>query len=70
MDGRAPIDFAALAGHLTTLKYFITELYCDPNIARPVEYQGRTTGGGGRIALHDAAERGHLHIIKYLIERC
>ena len=32
--------------------------------------QGRTTGLGGRIALHDAAQRGHLHVIKYLVEQC
>ena len=44
-DGRVPIHFAALKGHLETLQYFITELNCDPNIAMPVVYQGRTTGG-------------------------
>ena len=25
---------------------------------------------GGRIALHDASQGGHLHIIKYLVEHC
>ena len=46
------------------------ELKCDPNITTPVEYQGRTTRVGGRIALHQAAQGGHLHIVKWLVEHC
>ena len=43
---------------------------CNCNIALPVEYQGRTTGLGGRIALHEAAQGGHLHVVKHLVEQC
>ena len=70
IGGANPIHFAALKGHLQLVEYFITDLKCDPNIALPVQYQGRTTGVGGRIALHSAAQGGHLHIIKYLVEQC
>ena len=71
IDEGAPIlRFAAACGSLELVQLSITHLNCDPNIALPVEYQGKTTGLGGRIALHLAAEGGHLQVIKYLVEQC
>ena len=70
IHGTTPIHLAAFCGYLEIVEYFVNELDCDPNIALPVEYQGRTTRVGGRIALHSAAQRGHLHFIKYLVEQC
>ena len=59
---------AALFGQLKIVKYFITELNCDPNIVMTGEHHGRPTKCGGRIALHNAAQKGHLHVVKFLIE--
>ena len=67
-DGQTPLHSAALFGQLKVVKYFITELNCDPNIVQTGELHGRPTKGGGRIALHDAAQKGHLHVVKFLIE--
>ena len=67
-DGATPLHYAALRGQLKIVKYFITELNCDPNIVITGEHHGRPTKGGGRIALHNAAQRGHLHVVKFLIE--
>ena len=67
-NGKTPLHSAALAGQLKIVKYFISELQCDPNIAQTGEHHGNTAKCGGRIALHGAAQRGHLHIVKFLIE--
>ena len=65
-DGSTPLHSAALKGQLKIVKYFITELNCDPSIVITGEHHGKPTGGGGRIALHDAAQNGHLHVVKFL----
>jgi ankyrin repeat protein len=67
-DGKTPLHAAAFKGQLKIVKYFITELNCDPNNVQTGKRHGRPTGGGGRIALHHAAQRGHLHVVKFLIE--
>jgi ankyrin repeat protein len=67
-DGHAPLHTAALYGQLKIIKYFITELNCDPSIVITGEHHGRTTKCGGRITLHGAAQRGHLHVVKFLVE--
>ena len=57
-----PFHAAALNGHLKIIKFFISELNCDPN----------TPGGNdqfaGTTALHLASQNGHLLLIKYLVE--
>ena len=67
-DGQTPLHSAALFGQLKIIKYFITELNCDPSIAITGEHHGRPTVGGGRIAVHAAAQGGHLHVVKFLVE--
>ena len=61
IQGQAPVHIAALYGHLEIVKFFVTELNCDPNIMI-------TSNVPGRILLHNAAQGGHLHIVKFLIE--
>ena len=53
-----PIHLASLNGHLEVVRFFISELNCNPNI----------TGRHDETPLHSAASHGHLHIVKYLIE--
>ena len=67
-DGDTPLHDAALYGQLKIIKYFISELKCDPNIVSTGEHHGRRTKCGGRIALHHAVVRGHLHVVKFLVE--
>ena len=67
-DGKIPLHDAAFYGQLKLVKYFFTELKCDPNIAQTGKHHGRPTVGGGRIALHHAAQNGHLHVVKFLVE--
>ena len=56
-DGLIPLHYAARNGHLELVKYFITELLCDP-----MDRNRR-----GDTPLHFACRRGHLNIIQYLI---
>ena len=58
-DGQAPVHCAALKGHL---EFFIKELNCDPKVV----ILGKSFRG--RVLLHDAAQRGHLGIVKFLVE--
>ena len=67
-DGKTPLQSAALFGQLKIVKYFITELNCDPSVVQTGEHHGRPTVGGGKIAIHDAAQKGHLHVVKFLVE--
>ena len=62
------LQLSSLHGQLKIVKYLITGLNCDPNIVITGELHGRPTGGGGRIALHHAAQNDHLHVVKFLIE--
>ena len=55
--GHTPLHYAAHNGHLEVVKYFITELLCDP-----MDRNRR-----GDTPLHMACHRGHLNIIQYLI---
>ena len=57
-DGHAPIHLATTNGHLTTVKLFIDDFGCDPNIQ----------DNNGGVPLHYAARNGHLHIVRYLIK--
>ena len=68
IDGNTPLHSAALKGQLKIVKYFTTELNCDPNVVSTGEHHWRPTVGGGRIAVHDAAQRRHLHVVKFLVE--
>ena len=52
------MQWSAMYGHLEILKFFITALKCSSNF--PAQYC--------RTPLHSAAEGGHLHIMKYLID--
>ena len=54
------LHLAVERGHLNIVKFFISNLNCDPNIP------GGPCGG---TSLHKAAEFGHLHIVKYLIDK-
>jgi ankyrin repeat protein len=67
-NGRTPLHSAALYGQLKIIKYFITELKCDPSIVITGEHHRKPTKCGGRVALHHAAQRGHLHVVRFLIE--
>jgi ankyrin repeat protein len=67
-DGQTPLHGAALYGQLKIIKYFITELKCDPSIVITGEHHRKPTKCGGRVALHHAAQRGHLHVVRFLIE--
>lgn len=58
-DGDEPIHHAARCGQLDTIRYFITELKCDPN----------APGGMGEPVRY-AARSGHLAIVKYFMEEC
>ena len=62
-DGHAPIHNAALCGNLEAIKFFITELDCDPNTPTTRRW------GRGSTPLHCAAQAGQLHIVTYLIEQ-
>ena len=55
--GQIPLHYAALNGHLKVVKYFITELQCDP---MEKDYTGLQ-------ALHFGCRNGHTNITQYLI---
>ena len=55
-NGDTPLHVACMHGHLSIVKFFITELGCDPN------YKNRE----GKSSLYLAVENGHLNIVKYL----
>ena len=54
-----PLHIVAWNGHLDILRFFICDHNCDPGIP----------GENGRTLLHIAAEFGHLHMVKYLINK-
>ena len=54
----APIHYAAYHGHLKVVRFFISELNCNPNLP----------GLWGRTPLHCAAQEGHLEVVQYLVE--
>ena len=68
-EGAALIHTAALCGHLKVVKYFTTEINCDPNVIVTGDCSNRSINCGGRIALHHAAQRGHLNMVKFLVEQ-
>ena len=54
------LNDAALKGAFEVVKYFISELKCNPNSA----------GEMGRVPIHLAAQGGHMDLVKYLTEEC
>ena len=58
-EGNIPLHYAAHNGRLEVVKYFLSELVCDP-MSR--------TNNDGYTALHFACSNGHLNIAQYLIK--
>ena len=59
-DDCPPLHSAVLSGHLTVVKYLISELNCNP----------QTADNEGFTPLHYACQSGYLDITKYLISDC
>lgn len=59
-DNDTALHLAVECGHLNIVKFFISNLNCNPNVP-----EGRCGG----TPLHRAAEFGHLHIVKYLTDK-
>ena len=59
-DNDTALHLAVECGHLNIVKFFISNLNCNPNIP-----EGRCGG----TPLHRAAEFGHLHTVKYLTDK-
>ena len=58
-DNDTPMHLAALYGHSDVVEYFITVMQCSPHF--PGQYE--------RSPLHHASSKGHLHLIKNLINK-
>ena len=54
-DNVAPLHVTTALGHLDVVKFFISELNCDPN----------TPGCRNLTPLHYAAENGHIQTVEY-----
>ena len=57
-ENNVPHHIASRYGQMKVVQYSIEKINIDPN----------TTGYNQGLHLHDACERGHLYIIKYLVE--
>ena len=57
-DATALIHIAALSGNIDTVKYFVEECKCDPNLLN----------AAGQTALYYACKNGSLEVVQYLVE--
>ena len=59
-NGRSPLHFASMNGHLNIIQYLSKECNCDVD----------SEDNNGYTPLHIASRYGYLNIVQYLVEKC